>query len=81
MPELNTWNILTAIALLSLFIEFKMGRKAAAWGGLIVGVLIGMVWGVDFPICRRRLAMEVFTAWYSDWGIIRSYCTNISKTQ
>ena len=48
MPELNIWNILTAIAILSLFIEFRMGRKTAAWGGLIVGVLIGMVWVMIF---------------------------------
>ena len=48
MPELNIWNILTTIAILSLFIEFRMGRKAAAWGALIVGVLIGMVWVMIF---------------------------------
>ncbi|HEY8658598.1 MAG TPA: MnhB domain-containing protein [Hanamia sp.] len=47
MPELNTWNILTLIALLFLILFFKKGKNAI-WGGFSGGIIIGIIWALIF---------------------------------
>jgi uncharacterized membrane protein YagU involved in acid resistance len=42
MPALDIWNILGIVSILFLIIFFAKGKNAL-WGGLSIGVLIGLI--------------------------------------
>ena len=59
MLELNTWNILTWIAILSLIVFFNK-KKNAVWGGLFGGIFIGIIWALIFLLKGEGWQWKLF---------------------